>query len=395
MKSLAQLFGDLKVRPKLMVLHNIFFVVLGLAVYFSLVPMLEQQAGGDAVIRKAKWTLFLVLGGIYILAVLVLELVIMPLYAYRPLRLLLEADEATHRGDRHNELVPEELIPGDEIGQIMRSRNATVSELRRHEDELAQALARLEEVADDLKRKNYLLETAKKNLADQDRLVSLGLLSAGVAHELNTPLSVLRGSIEKLMETVPIEAAQERLARMMRAARRLQEVSESLLDFARIPREEMTRVHLRPVVEESWGLVAIDAKSAGVHFSNSVMEGDVVLGNQGRMVQVFVNLLRNSLYAIQSSGNIVVQSRRFADQGQEWIAVSVEDDGVGIPENLLPDIFEAFVSSRLDARGTGLGLTVAEGIVYQHGGTIEAANRPSGGARLEVRLPAARSEVTA
>jgi signal transduction histidine kinase len=67
----------------------------------------------------------------------------------------------------------------------------------------------------------------------------------------------------------------------------------------------------------------------------------------------------------------------------------VEDDGPGIPAELLPNIFEAFVTTRLDARGTGLGLAVAEGIVSQHGGTIEASNRPGGGARLEVRLPAA------
>jgi signal transduction histidine kinase len=69
--------------------------------------------------------------------------------------------------------------------------------------------------------------------------------------------------------------------------------------------------------------------------------------------------------------------------------VDVDDDGPGIPEDVLPQIFEAFVTSRLDAKGTGLGLTVAEGIVQQHGGTIEASNRPGGGARIEVRLPAA------
>jgi signal transduction histidine kinase len=66
----------------------------------------------------------------------------------------------------------------------------------------------------------------------------------------------------------------------------------------------------------------------------------------------------------------------------------VEDDGPGIPADVLPDIFEAFVSSRLDAKGTGLGLTVAEGIVHQHSGTIAASNRPAGGAILEVTLPA-------
>ena len=71
--------------------------------------------------------------------------------------------------------------------------------------------------------------------------------------------------------------------------------------------------------------------------------------------------------------------------------ITVEDNGRGIRPDVLPEIFDAFVTTRLDARGTGLGLTVAEGIVTQHGGTISASNRPEGGARLEVSLPAARS----
>jgi two-component system NtrC family sensor kinase len=106
-------------------------------------------------------------------------------------------------------------------------------------------------------------------------------------------------------------------------------------------------------------------------------------------MQVFVNLLRNAIYAIESQGRIVVRARQ---EGRSWVTIAVEDDGLGIPEDVLPNIFEAFVTSRLDSRGTGLGLTVAEGIVHQHGGTLVASNREEGGARLEVRLPAAASE---
>jgi signal transduction histidine kinase len=75
--------------------------------------------------------------------------------------------------------------------------------------------------------------------------------------------------------------------------------------------------------------------------------------------------------------------------GQNWICCVVQDNGPGIPAHVLPNLFEAFVSTRLDAKGTGLGLTVAEGIVSQHGGTISASNCPEGGAALEVVLPSA------
>ena len=356
-KNVGRLFADLKVRPKLMVLHNVFFAILVVGVYFALYPYLPDHA---------KANLFIVLGSIYVLAVLALETTIMPLYVYRPLRLMLNADQATRHGDRDHELVDEILIPGDEIGQIMRSRNATIVELRKREDELEEALRKLEA---------------------QDRLVSLGLLSASVAHELNTPLTVLQGSIEKLTETTVDPATLERLARMLRVTQRIRRISENLVDFSRVRKQHLEPVPLRHLIDEAWSLVAIDEKAAQACFTNSVLPEHVVTGNSDRLIQVFVNLLRNAIYAIRPGGKITVQSRKLNRNAQSWIAVTVQDDGRGIPPDVLPEIFEAFVSSRLDAKGTGLGLAVAEGIVNQHGGTITASNRPEGGACLEVILP--------
>jgi signal transduction histidine kinase len=454
-----RVFGNLKVRPKLMVLHNLFFLVLACAAYFSVIPLFEHQVAdarsrevalvrrvlasdvplaqlhglerfdylegtadevsipakirpwldahpgavwsdaSDAsfiyrkdpmsglyrrlkieqtyyhdIVERAQLTLFIVLGAIYVIAVLILEVAVMPLYVYQPIRLMLNADHATQQEDREHELIPEELILGDEIGQIMRSRNATVEQLRRHEDNLETALRRLEE---------------------QDRLASLGLLSASVAHELNTPLTVLHGSIEKLREITTDRHTLDRLARMLRVTERLRRISESLVDFARARKQRMEPVRIRPLVDEAWGLVGIDEQAAAVDFCNTVREQDEIFGNADRLIQVFVNLLRNALDAVKagderSPGEIRVCSKAMNWSGQPWISIAVEDNGPGIPADVLPDIFEAFVTTRLDARGTGLGLAVTEGIVSQHGGTIAAANRVEGGARLEVRFPAFR-----
>lgn len=440
-------FGGLKVRQKLAILHNIFFFVVAVSVYLSLIPLfsshleaakerefrmvsrvftsdgplgdlsaynfregsavqvglswlgeqyLVQHPGacwqsdddlyrngqrpgvyrrvtlptefyGEA-LRHARFSLFAALGTIYILSIIVLEFLIMPQYVYQPLTLMLNADAATQRDDRTNEMIDDRFILNDEIGQIMQSRNATVAQLRKHEDDLAGALQRLEE---------------------QDRLVSLGMLSTSVAHELNTPLAVLQGSIEKLQETVTDSQTQARLARMLRVTQRLRKISEGLVDFARVRKRETEAIALRPIIEESWNLVAIDEKAAAVSFSNNVSEAETVIGNADRLVQVFVNLLRNALIAVSSGGEIRVESRHVLRGHHHWVCCTVLDDGPGIPPDILPNLFEAFVTTRLDARGTGLGLTVAEGIVTQHGGTICAANRPSGGASLEVTLPAA------
>jgi len=392
--SLTRTFGNLKVRPKLMVLHNLFFLVLTCAAYFSLIPLFEKQVaearGREAVvleqtpamerayqdaISRAKITLFLVLGSIYIAAVVLLESAIMPLYVYRPLRRMLEADTATRAGDRQQELIPRSEILGDEIGQIMQSRNDTVSELRRQEDELAAALRRLEE---------------------QDRLVSLGLLSASVAHELNTPLAVLHGSIEKLIETTLAtnneQHTLERLARMQRVTQRLRTISESLVDFAKVRQQHTEPVAAHGLIDDAWALVAIDPRASGITFTNLVDPEERVVGNPDRLVQVFVNVLRNAVNAVEiPGGRVDVRARHVDRAGEPGVAVAVEDNGPGIPADVLPDIFDAFVTTRLDARGTGLGVTVAEGIVTQHGGAITASNRREGGACLEVWLPAQRS----
>jgi signal transduction histidine kinase len=135
-------------------------------------------------------------------------------------------------------------------------------------------------------------------------------------------------------------------------------------------------------------LVAIDEKAAGIAFTNRVGE-EIVNGNVDKLVQVFVNLLRNAVFAFDGPhGRVEVQARPEQRAGRMGVAISVEDNGPGIPPEVLPNVFDAFVTARLDARGTGLGLTIAQGIVTQHEGVIAASNREVGGACLEVWLPA-------
>ena len=447
-------FRDLRVRPKLIVLHNVFFLILACAVYYSVIPLVEEyvatsreqeaallgevflerradlpSAGiraedrtyGSAeqlgvpeavrswlqehpnetrldpaypgfiyrldatsgqygrlrfddspfelIVTQARISLFAALGVIYLLAVAMLEFVIMPRYVYQPITAHLDADQAVQEGNREEELIPEEEIPGDEIGDIMRSRNATVRMLREKEANL---------------------ESAKQGMAAQDRLATIGLLSASVAHELNTPLSVIEGSIEKLIETADSGPDQERLKRIRKMSHRLLRISEGLLGFSRVHRPETREpVALRALLDEAWALLAIDERAGKIAFENRIEPELTVLGDYDRLMQVFVNLLRNGMLAFDDAGRIVVHASPQNRDGRSWMSIRVDDDGPGIPEDVLPNIFEAFVSTRLDSRGTGLGLTVAEGIVQQHGGRIIASNRPEGGARLDVLLPRA------
>jgi len=353
----------------------------------------------DAVMRLYV-LLILALLGVYALVAAALEVFVLPGAVYDPIRRLLDADRAVQEGRTEAELIPEAIIPADELGEIMRSRNGSIVALREHERDLAAALNQLEEVASDLARKNHLLERAKRNIAESDRLASLGMMSAGIAHELNTPLAVLKGLVEQLNAEPAgqINAAQARL--MLRVVGRLERLSESLLDFARARGTKREPSHLRALVDEAMTLVKLDRETSGVRLRNDV-PGDLVLScDADRIVQVLVNLVRNAADAITSMKDrgtrdhgVTVNARLVQRDGDDWVSLTVADSGPGIDQDLIHSIFEPFVSTRLDARGTGLGLAVVDGIVREHGGLVLARNlAPVGdsearGAVFEVLLP--------
>jgi signal transduction histidine kinase len=327
---------------------------------------------------------------LYLLVVIALETLVLPQAVYGPIRRVLAADQAVQAGRKDAELIAAAEIPADELGEIMRSRNESVIKLRRQEAALGDALAQLEAVATDLRRKNHLLEAAKRNLADADRLAVLGVMSAGIAHELNTPLAVLKGLTERLHEDPSRGVLPEQAALMLRVVRRLERLSEGLLDYARVRPAQSSAADLRTIVEEALTLVRLDREASRVEVRNDVPEGAIIACDADRMTQVFVNLIRNAVDALhgRASGEVVVRSERFTREGRAWVSVTVADDGPGIAPEVIERLFEPFVSTRLDSKGTGLGLAVAEGIVREHAGLLQARNRTDQhGAVFEVLLP--------
>ncbi len=366
--------------------------------------------GARAEVFRLYVLLLVALLGVYVLVAAALELFVLPQHVYGPIRTMLAADAAVQEGRREDELISASEMPADELGEIMRSRNDSIQALRRHEAELGDALGRLEAVAGDLKRKNELLQMAQRNLADADRLASLGVMSAGIAHELNTPLAVLKGLVEKQhagrgarREGGAEDSALtfEESALMLRVVGRLERLSESLLDFARVRPPESRPALIRPLIDEAWTLVKIDrsggtgggAGSGGVECVNGVPEAFMVVCDVDRMVQVFVNVLRNAVDAMDASParserRILVTAENSDREGQRLAIVTIADTGPGISPDMLGRLFQPFASTRLDAKGTGLGLAVADGIVREHGGMMVARNRTEvRGAVFEITLP--------
>lgn len=359
-----------------------------------------RSASARDTVKKLYALLTVALLAVYCMIAVMLEMFVLPRQVYGPIRRMLFADQALQAGLREAEIIDERYIPADELGEIMRSRNSSIVRLRAKEQALAEALEQLESVAMELKRKNHLLETARRNLADQDRLASLGMMSAGIAHELNTPLAVLKGEVERLCAEPGSAPSQREAELMLRVVNRLERLSESLLDFARARPPHRSRVRLKPLIDEAWSLVRINRNAADVELRNLTTNDLELLADEDRLSQVFVNLLRNATDAMEGDGRITVSCEATVRDGERWISIRIADSGPGIDPEVLPRLFEPFTSTRLDAHGTGLGLAVSEGIIREHAGVILARNRavtdPEGaGAVFEIMLPADRAEVSA
>ena len=339
---------------------------------------------------------------VYGLVALALEAFVLPRHVYEPINRMLTADAAAQAGNTDAELIPDAHIPADELGSIMRSRNQTVSALRDHESALADALTRIEHAASDLKRKNHLLERARQNIAESDRLASLGLVSAGIAHELNTPLAVLKGLAERLSENPSKQLSESDAALMLRVIGRLERLGDSLLDLARARPPHTQDADLHALVEEAITLVRLDRAADRIDLVNDLPNPCTLRCDPDRILQVIINITRNAVDAITHSinpvGTVTIAASRIHRDRQQWLQLLITDTGPGIPADILPDLFEPFASTHLDARGTGLGLAVAEGIVKEHDGVILASNNSTSnntaapttqakGATFEILLP--------
>lgn len=362
----------------------------------------RRLEGVRASVQRLDIVLLLSMLGVYLLIAAALEVFVLPRHVYQPIRRMLHADLAVQQGDRSRELIDPRFMPEDEIGEIMRSRNRSIAALRRNEAELARTLAELERVAGDLKRKNHLLENARRNLADADRLASLGMLSAGIAHEINTPLAVLKGLVSEINDKPGVAVAPGKASLMRRVVDRLEKLAEGLLDFARVRSPRIAPVPVAGLVRQALELLSLDDPVRRVRVSVHVDDALHAPCDGDRMVQVLVNLIRNAAEALVEhevpGPTITIAAEPLEREGSGWVSITVRDNGPGIPAELLPSLLEPFVSSRLDAKGTGLGLAVADGIVREHGGVLIARNASgaqgkTAGAEFEVLLPAfARSE---
>jgi two-component system NtrC family sensor kinase len=279
----------------------------------------------------------------------------------------------------------------NEVTVLAGTFNAMSLELRRAHDELTGWSARLEQR---LQEKTAELGSTQRQVAHMDKMASLGRLAATVAHELNNPLAgiltsarLVERTIQEGGENVPQRGELTRcLGLIQKEAARSGAIVKNLLTFARRSGVSLTANPLNPVLERSVLLVSHHAQMAGVRLELLLLEGDdVLVCDPDQLEQAVVALLVNAIEATQGGGKITLAARA---QG-ETLLLSVTDTGSGIPETLLPHIFEPFFTSKEGGTegSVGLGLAVVYGIVQRHGGRIEVDSAVGQGTTFRITLP--------
>ena len=229
----------------------------------------------------------------------------------------------------------------------------------------------------------------EQRLVQTEKLSSIGLLAAGVAHEVNTPLAVISTYAQMLTRQISTDDPKSKLLeKIAKQTFRASEIVNSLLNFSRTSKTEFEEIDLNRAIRETLSLIEHQLTGVRVEFESSPALA-LVRGNFGKMQQVFLNLFINARDAMEGGGTLRVAAGIEA----EHVRVTVADTGNGISTEHLPRIYDPFFTTKAARKGTGLGLAVTYGIVKEHGGSIDVSSRPGQGTVFTLEFPLARKLV--
>ncbi len=231
------------------------------------------------------------------------------------------------------------------------------------------------------------LRRTQEQLLQSEKMSAVGQLIAGVAHELNNPLTAILGYVQLLESEQLSERAADFVSKLYKQAGRTHRIVQNLLSFSRQRKPQRTPVDVCKVLDETLALREYDLKASGIELEREVEASlPSVTADPHQLEQVFLNIINNAVDAMLEKGKGgKLKARVFMHNGH--VHTEIQDSGPGIKE---PNrIFDPFYTTKSVGKGTGLGLSICYGIIKEHGGDIAAYNRPEGGAAVEVRLPAA------
>jgi len=239
-------------------------------------------------------------------------------------------------------------------------------------------------VGQDITREREMEERALQS----EKLVALGELVAGIAHELNNPLAVSLGYSEILLERKDLSTEDRRkIKKIFDSTKRASNIIRNLLEFARRQPPRNEECNLNEIAERMIDLMIYELQSDGIELQKDFQAVSPVMGDQTQLGQVVLNLLKNAHDALRDIEGKEKDIRVETGETEDGVYLSIADNGPGIPEELLPRVFEPFFTTKDVGKGTGLGLSITYSIVKGHGGELRVDNLPEGGVRFMAIFP--------
>lgn len=341
-------------------------------------------------LRSNTYTVFGLSFGFIVLAGLLLSYLIHRMI-YLPLKDLDDGASRLAEGDL------EYTIPvrsKDEFGQLAGSFNSMTKALRKSRVELEDWGRTLEQKVEEATRE---LHKAQAESARSEKLASVGLLAAGIAHELNNPLTGVLTFSHLVRKNLPDGSPDaEDLDLVIRETKRCASIIRRLLDFSREKTPEKTFCNLNVIIEDAVQLIAQPAQVLDISIATDLDEKlPAVWLDENLIKQVIMNMLVNAEHAIEGGGQITIKTRLLTagecpesiEEAQETAEITITDTGCGIPQEDLQRIFDPFFTTKGVGKGTGLGLSVSHGTIEAHGGTIEVESTVGKGTEFRIYLP--------
>ncbi|HMD17353.1 MAG TPA: ATP-binding protein [Terriglobales bacterium] len=336
---------------------------------------------------------------IYTAGAMVIIAVLSWLFVWRevgqPIKALKKGTEHLSRGELGYQI---EVRSQDEVGDLAHSFNDMSLQLRAANEEIVTWAKTLEDRVD---HKTRELKRAHDHVLHVEKMASIGKMAAVVAHEVNNPLSGILTYAKLLRKWVGSgqvehekrEEAMECLELIATESRRCGDLVKNLLTLSRSAPMNIEHTDLQAVIDRCLLLVRHQLELGGIHLELNVAEDlPRVPCDPAQIEQVLIALIMNAIDAMPRGGNLWLQTRQSND-GRE-IDIQVRDDGAGIAPDVLPQIFEPFLTTKESGHGVGLGLAISRGIVERHGGRIEVQSELGRGTTFTVTLPAQGNEAS-
>jgi two-component system NtrC family sensor kinase len=303
----------------------------------------------------------------------------------RPVRELVAATGEIARGNLEHRVRPRS---GDEVGQLGESFNRMAAELKRATEGYRELNQSLEiRVAE----RTRELEEARDHLVQTEKLSSLGKMAAGIAHEINNPLTSILLNAHLMQERLPRNSRlRENLALVIGETERCSAIVKGMLEFARQTVPNLRPVDLNSALEKTMLIMESQLLLQQVRVEARLDRSlPRVPADEGKLRQVFANIILNAADAMPGGGKLEIATR--LDAGERKAEIAFRDSGGGIPREMLPKIFDPFFSTK-GTKGTGLGLAISYGIIQQHGGIITAESQQGRGTSFTITLPMDRTK---